>query len=155
MIPLQAIAAAFRQFFSVLVPGMLVPLACGVATVFVNIVLAHSGVADRAALAGDTPTVLDVSMQLIFIAAGGAISLALSPNHTTQARSAIPLVACFFALCVDLGILIISEQPWEWVAENYGLVRVWIPNMIGLFAVALTSLAIVGGEFDPLSVDNG
>jgi hypothetical protein len=119
-------------FFS----SLWVPFVCTVMSVCVNIILAQAEILDRAALAGNPPTVLDVSIQLVFISVGAIASIGLVEDDGLRARALRPLLYCFAALCIILAMQALSKQHWGWVVS--GMLRVWIPDVIGAMTMGLT-----------------
>lgn len=114
-----------------------IPLLCTLLTVFINVLLAQAGILPPESLQGNPPTILDVSIQLIFIASGAVISVALLRDHSIRSHGLWPAILCFAGLCIVLGTLAISMQSWSWVGPWRGWLRVWIPNLIGGLTVGV------------------
>lgn len=115
-----------------------VPFVCTVMSVCVNVILAQAEILDRASLNGNPPTVLDVSIQLVFISVGAIAAIGLVEDEGLKARALWPLLYCFAALCVILAMQSLSKQQWDWVVLNRGLLRVWLPDIIGAITMGLT-----------------
>lgn len=107
-------------------------------SVCVNVVLAQAGVVDRSALDGDLPTVLDVSIQLVFVSIGAIAALALVKDQTVRARTIWPMVLCLAALCLIMASQSVSIQDWAWADAHQPFLRIWLPDAIGAMTIGLT-----------------
>ena len=111
--------------------AIVIPIICAALSVFINIQLAHSGILPADMLAGKTPTILDVSIQLIFISAGAIASASLVKSKELSDAALKPMLGTFAGLFTVLGLLASSQQQWGWVLEYPSLTRAWGPNIIG------------------------
>ena len=111
-----------------------VPLFCTVLSVCLNLILSEAGL-----ISGGTSAVFDVSIQLIFVAFGGAVGVSLSHGTSTRARPDWAVIYCFTGLCLVLGCMGLSNQgQWPWVTEAQEWLRVWIPDIIGAGTLGAT-----------------
>lgn len=116
-----------------------VPLLCVLASGFLNIVIIKIGIGDQAALNPTNPTVLDVSLQLVFLTVGTLVTLTNVKNTTIRANALTPAMFCFFALCLILGIqAITTEKSWTFIQQHIIWFRIIIPDIFGAMTVGLT-----------------
>lgn len=115
--------------------AVVIPLVCVVLSIFVNILLAQAQILPPDMLNGDVPTILDVSVQFVFISAGVIASASIIEHKAFKEATPIPWFVTFAGLCVILGLLGSSQQEWKWVAGYPNLVRVWGPNIIGAVTI--------------------
>lgn len=126
-----------KDFFKEYSPLFLVPIACVGASVLINILLATAKVLDESALSGSPPPILDVGLQLIFIAAGAIISAGTVETadpldaERIKARALGPMIGCFFIFCAVLGSLAIAQQDWIFATRYNGFFRVIFPDLAG------------------------
>lgn len=121
--------------------SFLIPLACVMASVFINALLAQAGVIERSSLEGSPPPIFDVSIQLIFISVGSAISVAVLDRtklpgaaKTLPDRAILPLVLSFFGICLICGFLAFSVSASAWK----GWLRVYLPDLVGAIVLGVT-----------------
>lgn len=116
-----------------------VPLLCVVASGFVNLVLVQAGLIDKSALNPKLPTVLDVSLQLVFITVGAIVTMSNSKDPRLQAKILPPMIFCFFAMCFILGLQAMSTiTMWPWVTKWQLILRVIGPDVIGAGTIGFT-----------------
>lgn len=120
------------------VSSLVVPCVCTIMSVCVNIILAQAEILDREALTGKIPTVLDVSIQLVFISVGAIASIGLVKDEGLRAKALWPLLYCILALCTILALQALSKQQWSWAIANQGMLRIWLPNVVGAITMGLT-----------------
>lgn len=115
------------------------PLVCVVASGFINLILVQAGLIDKAALDPKLPTVLDVSLQLVFITVGAIVTMSNTGDSGLQARILSPMILCFFALCFILGLQAMSTvTTWPWVNKWQIILRVVGPDVIGAGTIGFT-----------------
>ena len=114
-----------------------VPLFCTILSAALNYILAKMGVLSDDILTGSPPVYLDVSYQLILISIGAIGTVAITEGFEEQARVLWPALSCFVLLVLTMFSQAISTTLTP-NTPDWGLLRVWIPDIFGSVTVGLT-----------------
>ncbi len=123
------------DFFSML----LLPLFFTIVSVALNLILVKIGIMDSNVLDPKLPTILDVSLPLVFVTTGAMVTVNSTDDIFLKSGALTPMIACFFILIFIFAVQALStEMRLIWVQNNLCWFRIIIPDILGAMTIGIT-----------------